>query len=265
MHCVALWCNYSLVRGRDCARAHIHTHALSPSLSLSLWLWLALSHSISHVAHSPSVFFYICFPSLQKLRRCIAHSSLLWIVAFSGLYVWVRVYTRLCVCVYAPRIYEKTRDCGRRCTQLARYIVPQLIQWRWSLSTEAQWAGLLAAHTFFRVIPQPYFTVHSVGCLQPTPSSEWFLKARTLFHLVSDWFLKGHTMFHCSLSEMQFVQDSVKKNLACGAICFINFACGSIFSSKILRQFVSDFQFLCWTWIGTRTGASLSRIRKDWN
>jgi len=53
-------------------------------------------------------------------------------------------------------------------------------------------SGLPAAHTFFWVIPQrpaPYFTVHSVGCLQPTPSSEWFLKARTLFHLVSEWFL----------------------------------------------------------------------------
>jgi len=57
-------------------------------------------------------------------------------------------------------------------------------------------SGLPAAHTFHWVIPQrpaPYFTVHSVGCLQPTPSTEWFLKARTLFHR--------------SLSEMQLVQD----------------------------------------------------------
>ena len=127
-------------------------------------------------------------------------------------------------------------------------------------------SGLPAAHTFFWVIPHrlaPYFTVHSVGCLQPTPSSEWFLKARTLFHLVSGWFLKARTLFHrslsalfhCSLGEMQLVQDPVKKilytsgfsqkNLACGAICFINFACGAIFSSKILRQFVSDSQFPC--------------------
>ena len=76
-------------------------------------------------------------------------------------------------------------------------------------------SGLPAAHTFFWVIPEspaPYFTVHSVGCMQPTPSSEWFLKARTLFHLVSEWFLKARTLFHRSLSEMQLVQDSVKKS-----------------------------------------------------
>ena len=119
-------------------------------------------------------------------------------------------------------------------------------------------SGLPAAHTFFWVIPQrpaPYFTVHSVGCLQPTPSSERFLKARTLFHLVSEWFLKARTLFHRSLSEMQLVQDSVKKilytsgfspkNLAFCAICFIKFACGAIFSSKILRQLISDSQFPC--------------------
>ena len=105
-------------------------------------------------------------------------------------------------------------------------------------------SGLPAAHTFFWVIPQrpaPHFTVHSVGGLQPTPSSEWFLKARTFFHI--------------SLSEMQLVQDSVQKifytlgfsqnNLACGLICFINFACGAIFPSIFLRQFVSDSQFAC--------------------
>jgi len=119
-------------------------------------------------------------------------------------------------------------------------------------------SGLPAAHTFFWVIPQrpaPHFTVHSVGGLQPTPSSEWFLKARTLFHLVSEWFLKARTFFHRSLSEMQLVQDSVQKifytlgfsqnNLACGLICFINFACGAIFPSIFLRQFVSDSQFAC--------------------
>jgi len=116
-------------------------------------------------------------------------------------------------------------------------------------------SGLPAAHTLFWVIPQrpaPYFTVHSVGCLQPTPSSEWFLKARTLFHLVSEWFLKAQTLFHRSFSEMQLVQDSVKKSCThqdsvkkiC-SICFINFACGAIFSSKILRHFVSVFQFPC--------------------
>jgi len=40
-------------------------------------------------------------------------------------------------------------------------------------------SGGPSAHTFFWVIsqrPAPYFTVHSVGCLQPTPSSEWFLQ-----------------------------------------------------------------------------------------
>ena len=103
-------------------------------------------------------------------------------------------------------------------------------------------SGLPAAHTFLWVIPQRpahYFTVHSVGCLQATPSSEWFLKARILFHR--------------SLSEMQLVQDSVKKilyasgfsqkNLAFCSICFVNFAFGVIFSTKILGQFVSDSQF----------------------
>jgi len=92
-------------------------------------------------------------------------------------------------------------------------------------------SGLPAAHTFFWVIPQrpaPYFTVHSEGCLQPTPSSEWFLKARNLFHLVSEWFLKARTLFHCSLYEMQLAQDSVKK------ILYI-----SGFSQKNLAQFVS--------------------------
>ena len=34
-----------------------------------------------------------------------------------------------------------------------------------------------------------------------------------------------------------------QKNLACGAICFISFACGAIFSSK--NVFVSDSQFPC--------------------
>ena len=71
-----------------------------------------------------------------------------------------------------------------------------------------RFSGLRAAHTFFWVIPQrfaPYFTVHSVGCLLPTPSSEWLLKNLTLFDLVSEWFLKARTLFHRSFSEMQLV------------------------------------------------------------
>ena len=87
-------------------------------------------------------------------------------------------------------------------------------------------SGLSAAHTFFWVIPQgpaPYFTVHSVGCLQPTPSSEWFLKARTLFHLALSDSSKPAPHFtvlslKCNWSRIQSKkscthQDSVKKIL----------------------------------------------------
>jgi len=53
----------------------------------------------------------------------------------------------------------------------------------WGLKAHTLFHCLLSsgpeAHTFVWVIPQrptPYFTVHSVGCLQPTPSFEWFLQ-----------------------------------------------------------------------------------------
>ena len=53
----------------------------------------------------------------------------------------------------------------------------------WGLKAHTLFHCLLSsgpeAHTFVWVIPQrptPYFTVHSVGCLQPTSSFEWFLQ-----------------------------------------------------------------------------------------
>jgi len=55
-----------------------------------------------------------------------------------------------------------------------------------------------------------------------------------------------------------------QKNLACGAICFISFACGAIFSSKNLEAVCLRLSVPL-SKIGTRTGASLSNIRKDRN
>ena len=121
---------------------------------------------------------------------------------------------------------------------------PQLIQWRWSLSTEARWAacsphlllsdsskahtlfhcslsGLHAAHTFFWVIPQsPHFIS---PCLWVNPQSLHLMSPFSLWNAIGPGFSQ--------------------KNLASGAICSKNIACSAIFSSKIFRQFVSESQF----------------------
>ena len=134
-------------------------------------------------------------------------------------------------------------------------------------------SGLPAAHTFFWVIPQrpaPYFTVHSVGCLQPTPSSEWFLKARTYFTLSLGDSSKPAPYFtilsvKCNWSRIQSKkscthQDSVKKIF-------------NLFHKFCLRRnfFIKNLETVCLrlsvplSKIGTRTGASLSSITKDRN
>jgi len=112
MHCVALWCNYSLVRGRDCTRAHIHTHARSLSLSLSLWLWLALSLSISHVAHSPSGFFTFASPPAKNTGDAsliqVYYDSLLFQVCTCGC---VCTHVFVCVCMH-PEYTRKHATVG---------------------------------------------------------------------------------------------------------------------------------------------------------
>ena len=123
------------------------------------------------------------------------------------------------------RRYEKwcKGDDIKNCTHKQRY---EASYWKQGLAAEDLDS---TAHTV-KVI-----TVHwdSVGCLQPTPSSEWFLKGPHLISPFSQWNAIG--------------PGFSQKNLACVAICFINFACGAIFPSKILRQsrFVSDSQFPC--------------------
>jgi len=176
MHCAALWCNYSLVRGRDCARAHIHTHALSPSLSLSLWLWLALSHSISHVAHSPSFFFLHFLPLPPKTQAM--HGSFKFTMNrcfFRSVCVGACVHMFLCVCVCTQNIRENTRLWAALHTTCQIYSAtahtvkvitvhwgsvgwaacsPHLLSGDSSTLFHRSLSGLPAAHPFFWVIPQ---------------------------------------------------------------------------------------------------------------
>jgi len=111
-------------------------------------------------------------------------------------------------------------------------------------------------------------TVHwgSAGCLQPTPSSEWFLKGPHLISPFTQWAACSRHLLlsdsskpspyftvlsvKCKWSRIQskkilYTSGFSQKNLVCCPICFINFACGAIFSSNFLRQFVSDSQFPC--------------------
>jgi len=143
-------------------------------------------------------------------------------------------------------------------------------------------------------------TVHwgSVGCLQPTPSSEWFLKGPHLISPFTQWAAfsphlllsdssKPAPYFTLSLSDSSkpapyFTVISVKrnwsriqsKNLVHIRIQSKN-AClrRNLFHKFCLRRnfFIKNLETVCLrlsvplSKIGTRTGASPSSIRKDRN
>ena len=79
--------------------------------------------------------------------------------------------------------------------------------------------------------PAPYFTLSLSDSSKPAP---FFTVLSVKCKLVQD-----------SVKKFLYTSGFSQKNLAFSAICFINFACGAIFSSKILRQFVSDSHFPC--------------------
>jgi len=140
-----------------------------------------------------------------------------------------------------------------------------------------QWS---TAHTV-KVINVPW---GSVGCLQPTPSSEWFLKGPHLISPFTQWAACSPHLFlsdsskpapyftflsvKCNWSRIQSKkscthQDSVKKS------CLRR----NLFHKFCLQRnfFIKNSETVCLrlsvplSKIGTRTGASLSSIRKDRN
>jgi len=152
---------------------------------------------------------------------------------------------------------------------------PRLIQWRWSLSTEAQWAacsphlllsdsskahtlfhrslsGLPAAHTFFCVIPQ---SPHLISpCL-------WVISQ--ILHLISPFSQWNAIGPGFSQKNLVYIRIQSKKN------CLRR----NLFQKLCLRRnfFIKNLETVCLrlsvllSKIGTRTGASLSSIRKDRN
>ena len=100
-------------------------------------------------------------------------------------------------------------------------------------------SGLPAAHTLFWVIPQ---SPHLIS-----PFTQWFTIGPHR-HLVGC--PQARNVNHCIYSDSVLLHNRLQiriqsKNLACGAICFISFACGAIFSSRNLACGAFIFIKIC--------------------
>jgi len=152
---------------------------------------------------------------------------------------------------------------------------PQLIRWRWSLSPEAQWAaysphlllsdsskastlfhrslsGLPAAHTFFWVIPR---SPHLISpCLWVIPQSPHLISPFSQWNAIGPGFTQKN-LVHIMI---QSKKSCLRRNL------FHKFCLRRILFFKNLQTVCLRLS-LPLSKIGTRTGASLSSIRKDRN
>ena len=120
------------------------------------------------------------------------------------------------------------------------YIIskPQLIQWRWSLSTEAQWAACsphLLLSDFWK--PAPYFTLSLSDSSKPAP---YF----TVLSVKCNWSrIQSKNLVHI---RIQSKKSCLRRNFSIKNL-----------ETVYLRNSVPL------SIIGTRTGASLSSIRKQ--